>query len=359
MKIAIVGSLWNNTPPRTYGGTEEVIFHLTNGLVEKGHEVTFFGPETAQTKARLLPVVDKPLLDQGRSWNNEENIHAHILKFTKVLQMSKAFDIIHIHLDRSQDYIAFPTMKSSTTPVLFTMHFSPQLYKEERQERLEVLAAYKDYPFSSISNAQRKGIDLNFIANIYNGIQISDYPYSNVSDDYVAWLGKIKPEKGTKEAILAAKKAGVNIMVMGKVDENIPSMYQYFKEEVEPLFDGEHVIWVGEVGLKEKVTILKRAKALLNPIQWEEPFGLVMIEALALGTPVISYNRGAAGEIIRDQETGFLVDSFEEMCGRITDIGSINRKNCRMDVEKSFTTTTMIHGYEKAYDLVIGSWRTV
>lgn len=353
MKIGIVGTVWLNIPPKGYGGTEAVLSHLSNGLVERGHDVTLFGPKTAKVKAHVLGTVDVALREQNVDWTN---VGYTLLHMTEAFDRASYFDILHVHLNKSQDYVALPLALYSKTPVLFTFHFklpTPVVNKE----RYAILHKYSKLPFTSISNTQREGIDLNFIATVYNSLDIAQFPFSKETEDYFVWLGKVDPKKGTKEAILAAKRAGVRLKVLGAVEHGVPHFLAYYEKEVKPLIDGKQITWVGEVGVREKARILGGAKALINPILWEEPFGLVMIEAQAVGTPVISFRRGAAREVIIDGKTGFLVDTFDEMVKKIRDIESIDRSECRRNVEERFTIPRMIDGYENAYNIVIKNWK--
>lgn len=355
MKIGVVGTIWLNTPPDGYGGTEEVLYNLVNGLVDKGHKVTFFGPKTARVKAKIFPTVDKPLRDQNVEWTNFPYTLYHI---TEAFDQASNFDVIHIHLNKSQDYVALPLSLNSKTPVLFTIHFRlPD--KQKYKDRYEVLTKYKKLPFTSISDSQRKGISLNFIKTIYNSLNIDSFPFVAKPDDYFVWLGKVNPLKGTKEAILAAKKAKVKLYLMGAIDKGVESMLSYYEDQVKPLIDGKNIIWLGEVELKEKVKILGKAKAFLNPILWEEPFGLVMVEAQAVGTPVISFKRGAAPELIINGKTGFLVDNLEQMVEKMEKIDNIKRADCRKNIENKFSIKKMVEGYEQAYKLAIDVWRSL
>jgi glycosyltransferase involved in cell wall biosynthesis len=223
-------------------------------------------------------------------------------------------------------------------------------------DRFIVLDKYRHLPFTSLSNSQRNGFEGNFVSTVYNSIDINNFPYNDKPQDYLVWLGKVNPVKGTKEAILAAKQAGEKILVLGAVDEGVESMRRYYEEEVAPLINGKDVVWIGEVGIKEKAELLGCAKAFLNPISWEEPFGLVMVESQAVGTPVISFRRGAAEELIIDGKTGFLVDNLEEMVEKIKIVDKIDRRECRRNVEERFTIKKMTEGYLEAYKKTIENW---
>lgn len=354
MRIGILGTIWINTPPSHYGGTEDVIYNLANGLVKKGHHVTLFAPATAETKAHLSPTVTLPLRDKDIPWTD---ISYHLYHITQAFDRRDEFDILHLHVNKNQDYMALPLASLSKTPVLTTIHFAlPEM--SQRPERYQLLLKYKDLPFTSISASQQHGMPLNFIETIYNSLPLEEFPFSATPQEYVVWLGKIIPHKGTKEAILAAKKANIPIKVAGVVDEGIEESKKYFEEDIKPLIDNRSVTYIGPVGMPEKAKLLGGAKALLNPIQWEEPFGLVMVESQAVGTPVIAFNRGAASEVVQDKRTGFLVDSVNEMAEKIKEVDALNRRDIRSFIQSEFSLDTMIQGYKMAYKATIEHWPT-
>lgn len=357
MKVAVIGSIWLHTPPRQYGGTEEVIGNIVDGLVDKGHDVTFFGPKSSNVKGKIFPTLEKPTLEMGLNWTDNENIHYTILNITAALDRADEFDIIHMHLNKSHDYFSLPLAIYSKTPVVFTFHLllpSPT----HLIERYQVLSKYQKLPFTTISNSQRAGLPWNFVRTVYNSLNLANFPFSATTDDYFVWLGRVKQEKGTKEAILAAKKAGIKLFVMGAIEKNVPEQLAYYEKEIKPLCDGSQVVWLGEADFATKVKYLQRAKALLNPIQWEEPFGLVMAEAQAVGTPVIGFARGAAPELVVDGKTGFLITTIDEMVEKIKLVDTIDRRACRKNIEDKFTIDTMIEGYVHAYQAVQENWDT-
>ncbi len=355
MRIGIVGSIWMRTPPEKYGGTEQVIANLCNGLTANGHDVTLFAPANSQVNAHVIPTVPLPLKEQGLPWNE---ISYNLYHMSTAFDYQKEFDILHVHLNKSQDYSALPLATYATTPILFTPHFKMPT-EGYKPERYLLLQKYRDFPFTSISNSQRSPFYANFIKTVYNSINIDDYPFVSSPKDYYVWLGKMIPTKGTKEAILAAKKAGVKLYVLGAIESGTPEGKDYFDHEVKPLIDNKQIVFFENVGLPEKATLLGNAKAFLNPIQWDEPFGLVMIESLATGTPVIAYERGAAPELIADKKTGYLVKNEAQMIAAIKKVEKLDRAACHTYAATHFTTQQMVDGYEKAYRLTIDEWSSV
>jgi glycosyltransferase involved in cell wall biosynthesis len=346
MRIAQVGPLWENIPPPKYGGTERIVSFLTEGLVKKGHDVTLFACGTSKTSAKLVSVYPRPLFRDNIPWTN---IMYPLLNITEAFDKEQEFDIIHMHLNKSSDYISLPLAQLIRKKVFFTLHF-PYPVSQNRQDRHLVLQKYKDLNYVSISNSQRKGGEnLNWVSTVYNGIDLDAYTFNPNPQDYLLWVGKINQDKGTKEAIEAAKLAGVKLILAGKVDLLEEEDKRYYYEEIEPQFDGKQIIGLGELTDDQKNKLYGEAKAFLNPIKWNEPFGLVMTEAMATGTPVIAFRNGAAPEIIVDGKSGYIVDTVEQMVQKIKEISQIDRMACRKRVEELFTKEHMVNGYEQAY----------
>lgn len=356
MRIGVIGTIWFQTPPTSYGGTEEVVANLVNGLTRHGHEVTLFGPATAKVDARLVPTIERPLSEMGIGWDDTEYTKKHL---ETAFAHAHEFDIMHFHLNKKQDYYGLPLAASSETPVLTTLHFDTEFLFTMFPDRLAQLQAHAFLPYTSISNSQQQGLDINFVSTVYNSLDGAQYPFVPTPDDYYVWIGKVKPEKGTALAIRAAKMAGVNLKLMGAVDDDEPAYKRYYEEEVKPLLDGQQIEWLGEVGLPEKAVILGRAKAFLNPIQWQEPFGMVMAESQATGTPVIAFDKGAAKELVVDGKTGFIVNSLEEMVKKIPEVEHLDRAVCREHIVTTFPVERMVKGYEAAYNEAIATWVAV
>ncbi|CAN5189158.1 glycosyltransferase family 4 protein [soil metagenome] len=347
LRIAQIAPLWEQIPPPLYGGTERVVSSLTEGLVARGHDVTLFACGSSQTKAKLVSVYPRPLFRDHVPWTD---VIYPTLNITAAFDRADDFDIIHMHLNKSSDYLAMPLARPIKNKVVFTLHF-PYPLVQNRVSHHEFFQKYKDLNFVSISNTQReKGENLNWLGTVYNGIELAPYSFHPQPQDYFAWLGKFNPNKGVVEAIQAVKKAGARLIMAGKIDEMEKDDYKYFKEQIEPHIDGHQITYIGEADDARKNELFGHAKAFLNPIQWNEPFGLVMTEAMATGAPVISFARGAATEIVEDGKTGFLVHTVDEMVEKMKEIDKIDRKATRARVEKYFSSKTMVEGYEKIYN---------
>ena len=355
LRIAQLAPLWENIPPFGYGGTERIVHSLTEGLVDRGFDVTLFACGTSKTKARLVSVYPRPLYKDNYPWSG---IMYPLLNINEAFKREKEFDIIHIHLNKASDYIALPLARIIKEKVVITLHFPYPLSHSEKQHRRDrhaVLQEFKDLNYISISNSQRKqGENLHWIGTVYNGIDLSKHTFNPKPADYFLWLGKFNPDKGTKEAIMVAKMAGIKLLLAGSIDTLESEDYLYYETEIKPLIDNKQIEYVGEVGGKKKDRLLGRALALLNPIQWNEPFGLVMTEAMATGTPVISLRNGSASEIIVDGQTGFLVDSLDEMAKKLPQVSQISRRRCRERVEDHFTKEKMVEGYLELYNKLQG-----
>jgi glycosyltransferase involved in cell wall biosynthesis len=355
MKIGILGPIWFNIPPKKYGGTEEVVYNLVEGLVKKGHEVTLFGPKTSKVSSKVNATVDKPLKHKRVAW---QNIPYNLYHISEFFDKAHEFDILHVHLNTLPDFMALPLIKRSKTPVITTLHFKLPSHKYQK-DALRTLERYKDLPFTSISKSQRRGSKLNFVKTVYNSIRMEEFKFNEKGGDYLVWLGKVNHNKGTKDAIIAAKKAGEKLILMGAVERGVKEWSDYYDKEVKPLIDGKQIIWLGEVGMRQKSKVLGKAKAFLNPINWAEPFGLVMIESQAKGTPVISFARGAATELIVNGKTGYLVKNIDQMVEKIKIVHKLKRTDARKNVEKKFSVERMVDDYEKVYKSTIKSWDKV
>ncbi len=339
MRIAMVSPLYESVPPKLYGGTERVVSYLTEELVKLGHEVILFASEDSQTKAQLIPVCPKALrLDS----NTKDPIVWHLYMFEEVYKRANMFDIIHFHTE----YLHLPLAVRHSTPFISTLHGRLDL-----PEYKPLFKIFKDAPFVSISNSQRKPLPwLNWQATIYHGLPEDLYKFYPESGKYLAFLGRISPEKRPDRAIEIAEKFGMKLKIAAKVDK---ADENYFNEIIKPMLKNPWVEFIGEIGEKEKNEFLGNAYALIFPINWPEPFGLVMIEALACGTPVVAWNCGSVSEIIENGKTGYIVNSIEEAIKALDNISSIDRKACRTSFEQRFTARRMAEDYLKVYKTLV------
>ncbi|MCL4387508.1 glycosyltransferase family 4 protein [Patescibacteria group bacterium] len=347
MKIALLSPPWLRVPPKKYGGTEMVIFNLGEELVRRGHKVTLFASGDSKTSAKLIAYFKRGL-------GNNLSIKAYALPtlyhYLECYRRAGQFDIIHNH-DEHYSYFFNDLVD---TPVLNTLHGS-YARNSATKDRIELIESFYYQNFSSISFAQQSHLgNLNFVGNVYNGINVNHFKFSSRGEDYLFWIGRICRKKGTFEAIRAAKRAKIPIVIAGNVDE---SEEWYFDQKVRPLIDGKNVIFTGELDYNEKVSFYRNAIATLSPIQWEEPFGLVMAESQACGTPVIVFNRGSAKEVVKDKLTGFLVPRQKGVNGiveAIKKIDKIKRSDCRDWIKNRFSVEHMTDGYEAIYEKIAG-----
>lgn len=355
MKIAQVAPLYESVPPLLYGGTERVVSYLTEDLVRQGHDVTLYASGDSCTAARLRPVCDyalrlqcAPCTDGSRSGyanssgeDRADPLAWHMLLTEMVMQEASRFDIVHFHLD----YLPFSLLRRSSIPAVTTVHSRldvPSLYP--------LFGEFRDMNLISISNAQRAPMPwASWLATIHHGLPDTLLTPSYQHGDYLAFLGRISPEKRVDHAIEIARRARMRLRIAAKVD---PANRDYF-ESVRPLMRAPHVEYLGEIDERSKSEFLGRARALLFPIEWPEPFGLVMIEALACGTPVIAFRRGSVEEIIENGVTGFIVNSMEEAVEAAGRIDLLDRRACRRAFEERFSVRRMTDEYLRAYRRVI------
>ncbi|NJN87956.1 MAG: glycosyltransferase family 4 protein [Leptolyngbyaceae cyanobacterium SL_7_1] len=337
MRIAQIAPLWERVPPPTYGGTELVVSLLTDELVKRGHEVTLFASGDSISLANLEFVHPHALrLDQSVK---EHGIY-EMLQLSQVFEQADQFDVIHSHVGCA----AMPYAGLVKTPLVHTLHgiFTPD------NEKMFVRA--RKQPFVSISDAQREPrLGLNYVATVYNGVAVDSYKFYPQPDEpaYLTFLGRISPEKGTHLAIEIAKRIGMPLKIAGKVDV---VDVDYYESEIKPHIDGEQIQYLGEANHVQKNDLMGRAVATLFPITWREPFGLVMIESMASGTPVIAMEMGSTKEVIAHGKTGFLCHSVEECVEAFSHIETIDRAVCREHVVANFSVLRMVDGYETVYE---------
>jgi glycosyltransferase involved in cell wall biosynthesis len=360
MKIAHIAPPWIPIPPKNYGGTEIVLYNLVEEQVAQGHDVTLFAPSDAKTSARHVSFFPKSLTDSGVPWQGHLKAYYHVYKTIEYIK-GHDFDIVHTHLSSSSDMYIFPLMSHVMTPYVVTLHSRFPFDRvqdwtgDADQYYMEWIASA---PMVAISQCARKEVPypLNFVGVVYHGLPMEQFqPSVSQPEDFFVWLGRFMPEKGPHLAIQAAQEAGVPLVLAGTVDRHVSQSGNYFKEQIKPLVDGKQIKYIGPVNQKQKVKLLSRARGFLNPIEWEEPFGMVMIEAMAVGCPVISFARGAAPEIMAQDKTGFLVKNVHEMASVIPKVGTLDRIEIREYMKEHFSVRTMAQNYVTIYKKVIAS----
>ncbi len=341
MRIAQVAPLYESVPPKRYGGTERIVSYLTEELVRQGHRVTLFASGDSVTKAELVPMGRRSLRLNDQC---VDQLARHVVLLDQVFQRAHEFDVIHFHID----YLHFPLSQRAAIPEITTLH--------GRLDIPDLIPLYKqfpDVPVISISNSQRQPLPwANWQATVYHGLPEDLFRFRSEPGKYLAFLGRVSPEKRVDRAIEIAKRARMPLKIAAKVD---PVDKRYFKRVVEPLLrDSSVAEWVGEISDQQKDEFLGNAYALLFPIDWPEPFGLVMIEAMACGTPVIAYDGGAVSEVIEDGRTGFIIKELEDATEAIRRVPDLSRARCRESFEKRFTASRMAHDYVKVYKRLVG-----
>ncbi|CAN2532276.1 D-inositol-3-phosphate+glycosyltransferase [Methylocapsa aurea] len=335
LKIAQIAPLIESVPPRLYGGTERIVSYLTEELVAQGHEVTLFASGGSVTSARLVCCSDLPLRQKGAP---DPTPH-YLLMLDRARRMASQFDILHFHIDQ----LHFPLFRDIAAHTLTTLHGRQDLPDVER-----FYAGFPEMPLVSISDSQRIAVPhANFVGTVPNGLPHDLFaPTLHPSGDYLAFLGRVSPEKGLDHAIAIARAVGLKLEIAAKVD--LPDQ-AYFHQTIEPLLTLPGVEFVGEIDDRRKSGFLGEARALLFPIEWPEPFGLVMIEAMACGTPVLAFRRGSAPEIVEEGVTGYLVDSVEEAIARMGDVLALDRGQVRRRFETRFSAARMAKDYVAIY----------
>ena len=345
MKIALLSPIEEPVPPEKYGGTELVVSNLAETLVDYGQEVYLLASGDSKTRANLVPIFPRAIRKEPIAADmNVRNSLKYITVSRMVDELTKIKpDIIHNHI--GWRFIPFAHHFSART--VTTLHGPLDVPYQQF-----VYGSFADASYVSISNAQREPFpSLNYAATVYNGIDLKAFNFIDKSGEYLAFLGRISPEKGPKLAIEIAKKAGMRLKIAAKVDA---VDIEYFKKEIKPLIDGKQIEFIGEVGPDAKSDFLGNAFALLAPIQWREPFGLFMVEAMACGTPVVVTNMGSAPELVVDGETGFVVlNDIDAFVGAIKRIPQINREKCYNRVKEFFTKEKMTEDYLKVYEKII------
>lgn len=346
LKIAQIAPLWFPVPPKKYGGIERVVAQLCDGLVDRGHDVTLFAAPGSKTRAKLLSVYNKPLIAGGVSWSDP---FWNLRNLAKAYEMADEgdFDIIHSHLDIwtlfFENLTKVPTVHTMHNSLLKTgvevnMDFRLKLFSEERKKSNIVF----------ISESAKRQSVIKFKTNevIYNGINLNNFKFNPVGGDHFVWVSRIDDYKGVENAIAVAEKMKVKLFLAGRLDK---SQVGYFNKKIKPHLNKD-IVYYGELTEKQLSKFFGSAKAFIYPIEWEEPFGLVVAESMACGTPVIAYNRGSMSELIENGKTGFVVKSnLNDLMDAMKKIDKIDRCEVRKSVEKLFSRETMVENYEKFY----------
>jgi glycosyltransferase involved in cell wall biosynthesis len=340
MKIAQIAPLIESVPPKLYGGTERIVSYLTEELVHLGHDVTLFATGDSSTAARLVPCAPRALRLGSRA---SEPLPYMVLQLEEVRRRADQFDLLHFHVD----LLHYPVFRSLKQPVVTTLHGrldSPDLVPLYRE--------FRDLSFVSISDAQRTPLpDVNWLKTVYHGMPLAmSSLLPNPQADYLAFVGRISPEKRPDRAIGIAKQAGIQLRIAAKVD---PADRGYYEREIEPLLDHPLIDYVGEIGDEVKNEFIGNALALLFPIDWPEPFGLVMIEAMAVGTPVIAYRAGSVPEIIDEGVSGFVVDNEDQAVAAVRKAAVLDRAGVRERFVQRFTAERMARDYCAVYQSLV------
>ena len=341
MRIAQVAPLYESVPPRLYGGTERVVSWLTEKLVSLGHEVTLFASGDSVTNARLIAPCKKALrLDS----DCVDQLAHHILMVERALSLADEFDLIHFHID----YLHFPASRRAQVPCVTTLHGRLDL-----PDLVPLYEEFSEVPLIAISDAQREPLPwVNWLGTVHHGMPADSLSLGNGEGGYLAFLGRTSPEKGLDQAIDIAIRSGKKLKVAAKIDR---ADREYFNSTIKPLLKHPLIEFVGEIGHDDKADFLGNAEALLFPIEWSEPFGLVLIEALACGTPVIAHPYGSVPEIVPDGVGGFLFDDIDQAVEAVSRIGELDRRDCRRHFELNFTDDRMARDYLKIYQTLIHS----
>jgi len=331
-RVAVLAPVAWRTPPRQYGAWETVASNITEGLVGRGWDVTLFATRDSVTRAHLHAVVDKGY-EEDTAVDPKVAEYLHI---SEVFECAAEFDVIHSHCD----FMALTYSRLVRTPVLTTIHgfSSPQI--------MPVYQKYRDGYFVSISDSDRVA-GLNYLATVYNGIDLSLYPLQESPGDELIFLGRIHPDKGVHLAIEVSRLSGLPLLIAGIIQDE-----EYFRERVKPHLDNQQVRYVGPVGVTGKNELFARARALLHLNTIPERFGLVLAEANAAGVPVIAMDLGSCREVIEDGQTGFLVNTVEEAAHAVQQLREIDRGACRKRVQQRFSIDTMVEAYERVYDTI-------
>jgi glycosyltransferase involved in cell wall biosynthesis len=340
MKIAQVAPLYESVPPKLYGGTERVVSYLTEELVRQGHDVTLFAAADSTTQARLISPCDRSLrLDS----TCRDQLAYHMILLDQVFQLADEFDIIHFHID----YLHYPASRHHEVRRVTTLHGRLDL-----PELIPLYRRFRHEPLISISNSQRKPLPLaNWQGTVYHGLPGDLHTFYSQRGQYLAFLGRISPEKRVDRAIEIARRCGMPLKIAAKIDH---VDRHYYEDTIRPLLDQPGIEYIGEIGEDQKSEFLGNACALLFPVDWPEPFGLVMIEALACGTPVVGWRCGSVPEVIDDGVSGLICESIDQAVDAVERACQLSRAGCRQVFESRFHVARMASDYLRIYRRLIG-----
>ncbi len=366
MRIAQIAPPWIPIPPKHYGGTENVIYQLVEEQVAQGHDVTLFAPGDSKTSAKLVSFFPQSLLESGVPWSMHLKAFYHLQKAVDYIKEHR-FDIVHTHLSSSSDMYLFPLTAHLQTPHVATLHSVFPYDRDARSNRTgDADSYYMEWapflPLVAISESARQNVPypLNFVGIVHHGLNMHDFqPVKSKTGENFVWLGRFMPEKGAHLAIEAARRAQVPLVLAGVIDRHSKISMDYFEHEIKPQIGKDHISYIGPVNMRQKNNLFGRSRCFLNPIEWEEPFGMVMIESMAMGCPVISFARGAAPEIVAEGETGFLVNNVDEMVSASKKINEIDRTAVRKYIEQNFSSQVMAKRYIEIYKKVIQEQKAI
>jgi len=346
VKVAQITSVYISVPPKTYGGTERIVYYLCQQLSRRGHQVELFASGDSKVDCTLRSVLPIACQDDPHSTIYLEKEFEARLTYD-LYRQARRFDIIHAHWPTLAPYFSAFT----TTPSLVTYHYiEKELHEYYREHFPRCLPV-------CVSHAQKSMLNDPSIPVVYNGIDMHEIPFNDKPEDYLIIVGRMTPGKGIADAIRIAKKAGTKLLIVGHVTTHLSWSEEYFLKQVKPHIDGDKVCYIERLPYHEIVQVMSKAKGFLFPLQWDEPFGMVVIEAMAAGTPVIAYPRGAMPELIKHGQTGYLPVVEDEMIEAIDRIGELERARCRHWVEERFSVDQMVDGYERLYKIVAsGDW---
>ena len=365
MRIAQIAPPWFPIPPKNYGGTENVLHHLVEEQVAQGHHVTLFAPGDARTSAEQVSFFPKSLVEDGVPWQAHLKAYYHLFKAVQYIKRH-TFDIVHAHLSSTTDMYLLPLLASITTPHVTTLHSHFPFDNDASDWTGDADRCFMEWmpavPLVAISHCARaqEKLSTNFVGVVHHGVPMDEYHTSKQQPrDFLMWIGRFVPEKGAHLAIHAAKSVNAQLILAGTVDRHVDASVRYFQEVIKPCIDDKQIRYIGPANKEQKAELFSHARGFLNPIEWEEPFGMVMIEAMSYGCPVISFDRGAASEIIAHGTSGFLVNNVDEMVQHISRLSEIDRDTVHDHAERHFSARTMAENYTHVYKKAMLMYRGV